>query len=76
ESRRDESNEIHQSTVQLQSRLDKVRIRLDERKSFGAAMENLTGTIFARGNSAQLLTTGKKTFDELFAAIDEARSYI
>jgi cardiolipin synthase len=39
-------------------------------------MENLSGTVFTRGNSAQLLTNGQETFDELFAAIDEARSYI
>ena len=75
-SRRDESNQIHQSTVQFQSRLDKFRIQLDKRQSFGAAIENLAGTVFTRGNKAQLLTTGQETFDELFAAIDEARSYI
>lgn len=76
ESRRDESHEIHRSTVQLQSRLEKVRVRLGERQRFGVAMENLAGTVFTQGNSAKLLTTGQETFEELFAAIDEARSYI
>jgi len=76
ESRRDENSQIHQSTVQLQSRLAPYKKQRPQRKRFSVAMENLTGTTFTCSNSVKLLDTGRATFDAIFAAIDQAQAYI
>ena len=76
ESRRDENSQVHQSTVQLQSRLTPYKRKLLQRKMFDVAMENLTGTTFTGSNSLELLDTGQATFDAIFTAIDQAQAYI
>lgn len=76
ESRRSGNNAVQQSVVQLASRLENFRVCLDHRRNFGCAIEDLAQTVFTRGNAATLLTSGKETFDALFTAIDQARSYI
>ncbi len=76
ETRRNVNSAIHQSTVQLTSRLQNVRTQLQSREAFDVTMENLSGSLFTRGNSAELLTTGPATFEALFSAIEVARDYI
>ncbi|MEJ2491037.1 MAG: cardiolipin synthase [Desulfuromonadales bacterium] len=76
QSRRDGSSEIHQSTVQLETRLQPFRQSLVERSEFGKAIENLSGAMFTAGNTITVFDSGEETFKALFAAIDQAQDYL
>ncbi len=76
ESRRDDNSQIHQSTVELQSGLERYQKKLQQRKTFGSAMEKLSEKTFTGSNSLKLLDTGRATFDAIFSAIEQAQSYI
>ena len=44
--------------------------------SFFQTMTNLSGKVFSRGNSIDLLVNGEDTFQAIFHAIDKAKEYV
>ena len=44
--------------------------------SFVQTMTNLSGKVFSRGNSIDLLVNGEDTFQAIFQAIDKAKEYV
>jgi cardiolipin synthase len=67
---------IQETISQLKTQWIPFHNELIDRPTFGRFMEKISGMMFTGGNSVDLLVNGKKTFESIFAAIDQAKDYV
>jgi cardiolipin synthase len=74
--RRENDSRLHKLAVAMHQRLGSYAVDLPDDDAFERAAQLLGGLPFTRGNDLELLIDGEKTFERIFEAIQEARSYL
>ncbi|MFD2257359.1 cardiolipin synthase [Luteolibacter algae] len=74
--RRGNDAELRKLAHEMHHKLRHYGIDLPEENIFERGAEELGGLPFTRGNHVELLIDGAETFEHLFAAINQAKSYV
>ncbi|MEO7101397.1 MAG: cardiolipin synthase [Luteolibacter sp.] len=74
--RRENDSNLNKLAVAMHERLRKYEVDIPEDDGFERAAQLLGGLPFTRGNDLELLIDGEKTFERMFEAILEAKSYL
>ena len=74
--RRENDSRLHKLAVAMHQRLRIYEVELPDDDAFERAAQWLGGLPFTRGNELELLIDGDQTFDRIFEAIKQARSYL
>ncbi|MEO5713628.1 MAG: cardiolipin synthase [Luteolibacter sp.] len=74
--RRENDSNLNKLAVAMHTRLRRYEVDIPDDDAFERAAQVLGGLPFTRGNDLELLIDGEKTFDRIFEAIQEAKSYL
>jgi cardiolipin synthase len=74
--RRENDSRLHKLAVAMHQRLRIYEVELPDDDAFERAAQWLGGLPFTRGNELEILIDGDQTFDRIFEAIKQARSYL
>jgi len=74
--RRENDSNLNKLAVAMHERLRRYEVDIPDDDAFERAARILGGLPFTRGNDLELLIDGEKTFERIFEAIQEARSYL
>ena len=74
--RRTMDERLHRLSEAMHTSLRQLEVEIPEDDAFERAARLLGGLPFTRGNRLQLLIDGEETFERIFRAIGEAKSYL
>ncbi len=74
--RRENDSNLNKLAVAMRERLRQYEVDIPDDDGFERAAQMLGGLPFTRGNDLELLIDGEKTFERIFEAIQEAKSYL
>lgn len=74
--RRENDSNLNKLAVAMHRRLRQFEVDIPDDDAFERAAQMLGGLPFTRGNDLELLIDGDKTFERIFEAILEAKSYL